>query len=38
VVELIDTPQARKLLETWSKGAGLSNLKESAAAALQRVK
>jgi|GEM_PF-4200174 len=38
VVELIDTPRARKLLETWSKGLGLSNLKESAAAALKRLK
>jgi hypothetical protein len=38
VVELIDTPRARKLLENWSKGLALSNLKESAVAALNRLK
>jgi RNA polymerase sigma factor (sigma-70 family) len=38
VVELIDTPRARKLLENWSKGQRLSNLKESAAAGLNRLR
>ena len=38
VVERIDTPRARKLLERWSKGQGLSNLKDSAAAALERLR
>jgi hypothetical protein len=36
VVERIDTPRARKLLEAWSKGHGLSNLKAAATAALER--
>jgi RNA polymerase sigma factor (sigma-70 family) len=38
VVERIDTPRARKLLESWSKGQGLSNLKGCAAAALERLR
>jgi RNA polymerase sigma factor (sigma-70 family) len=38
VVERIDSPRARKLLESWSKGQGLSNLKGCAAAALERLR
>jgi RNA polymerase sigma factor (sigma-70 family) len=38
VAELIDTPRARKLLEDRSKGLALSNLKESATAALNRMR
>ena len=36
--ERLDTPRARKQLESWSKGQGLSNLKGTATAALERLR
>jgi RNA polymerase sigma factor (sigma-70 family) len=37
VAEMIDTPAARQLLKAWSEGTGISNLKDAAAQALQRL-
>jgi hypothetical protein len=37
IAEMLDTPSVRQLLEEWSKGGGILNLKDAATQACERL-